>query len=261
MEKGGLSALVVVHNEAERLEACLAALGFVDEVVVVLDRSTDGSRVMAEKAGAVLVEGAWPIEGERRAAGVAAAAGPFILEVDADELVSPSLAGEIRATVQEKAADWWRIPFDNYVGDRWVRYGWGAQMGVGAKAALFRKGVKSWGKERVHPRVTMTGRFGKTLINAMHHDLDRDISDMIQRLDRYSTLHAQDLVEAGKVETLRKNVLRILGRFWKCYVRRKGYREGGMGLVIALCAGLYPFLSFMKAEELRKTKKKPEKEG
>ncbi len=247
-----LSALIVARNEETRLEACLQALGFVDEIVVVLDRSTDGSAALAQAHGAKVLEGAWPIEGARRAAGQEACAGPWILEVDADELVSPALADEIKQVLSTRSADgpdWWRIPFDNYIGKRLVRYGWGAQFGVGAKAILFRKGLKSWGSQRVHPRVQMAGAQGTTLTQTMRHELDDNISDMLQRLDRYTTLHAEDLIDEGKVGTLRKNVLRIFGRFWKCYVRRKGHREGGLGLAIAIFAGLYPFLSYLKAVE------------
>ena len=64
-----LTALVVVHNEEAQLGACLGTLAFADEIVVVLDRSTDGSKGIAEKAGARILEGGWPIEGDRRSAG------------------------------------------------------------------------------------------------------------------------------------------------------------------------------------------------
>ena len=40
---------------------------------------------------------------------------------------------------------------------------------------------------------------------------------------------------------------RIFSRFWKCFVARRGYREGAWGFLIALCAGLYPILSYLKA--------------
>jgi hypothetical protein len=43
-------------------------------------------------------------------------------------------------------------------------------------------------------------------------------------------------------------VRRFFSRFWKCYVARKGYREGGYGLVIAALAGLYPLVSHLKAK-------------
>lgn len=56
-----LSAVVVVHNEEQALAECLARLDFADEIVVVLDRCTDGSRRIAVALAHKLVEGAWPI--------------------------------------------------------------------------------------------------------------------------------------------------------------------------------------------------------
>ena len=79
------------------------------------------------------------------------------------------------------------------------------------------------------------------------HEVDRDISDMLRRLDRYSSAKAADLLAQGKIGSLPDNVRRCLSRIFLCYVRRKGYREGGWGLLIAICAGLFPLLSHLKA--------------
>jgi hypothetical protein len=70
---------------------------------------------------------------------------------------------------------------------------------------------------------------------------------MIRRLDRYTSARARDLRDQGVPETLGRNIARFFGRFYKCYVRRKGYREGLWGFLIALMAGLYPLLSYLKA--------------
>ena len=94
-----LSAVVTVHNEEVRLADCLAALSFAYEIVVVLDRCTDGTRAIAQRFTDRLIEGAWQLEGARRNAGIEAARGDWILEVDADERVSPALAAEIRDTI------------------------------------------------------------------------------------------------------------------------------------------------------------------
>jgi glycosyltransferase involved in cell wall biosynthesis len=242
-----LSALVVVHNEAAQLVQCLDRLGFADEIVIVLDRCTDASAEISRRYTDRLIEGAWEREGERRNIGIAACAGPWILEIDADERVGPALAEEIRQVIAGSTADWHLIPVDNYIGARLVRWGWGASFGKSAYAGLFRKGAKLWGPQRVHPALTFTGTAGAPLSNRLDHLVDRSISDMIQRLDRYSTARARDLRDAGEIGTYGANLRRIFSRFWKCYVARKGYREGPYGLLIGICAGLYPILSYLKA--------------
>ncbi|MEQ8246049.1 MAG: glycosyltransferase family 2 protein [Alphaproteobacteria bacterium] len=241
-----LSALVVARNEEERLAACLEPLAFADERVVVLDRCTDGSTDIAKRIADVVVEGAWPIEGDRRNAGLDACTGDWILEVDADERVTPELAAEIRAQIALVDTGYFLIPFLNYVGDRCVRYGWGASWGVSAAPRLSRKGTKRWGRQRIHPALELHGP-KRALIHPIEHRVDRNISDMIRRLDSYTTARAADLRESGNVGSLANNIRRFFSRFFKCYVGRKGYREGGYGFLIALFAGLYPLLSHLKA--------------
>ncbi|MBV9859529.1 MAG: glycosyltransferase family 2 protein [Alphaproteobacteria bacterium] len=243
----GVSALVVAHDEERQLAACLERLAFADEIVVVLDRCSDGSRAIAERFADRLVQGAWEREGPRRHAGIAACAGPWILEIDADERVPPELAAEIRTVIAESTAAWHLIRVDNYVGARLVRWGWGASFGKSAYAGLFRKGAKHWGDQRIHPEVTLAEPQGATLDHRLVHLVDRSVSEMLQRLDRYTSARAQDLRDSGDIGSYGRNLRRIATRFWKCYVGRRGYREGPYGFLIATCAALYPILSYLKA--------------
>jgi glycosyltransferase involved in cell wall biosynthesis len=242
-----LSALVVAHDEEARLAACLERLAFADELVVVLDRCRDRSREIAAGFTDRIVEGAWEREGPRRHAGIDVCRGVWILEIDADEHVTPELAAEIRSVVAGSAAAWHLIPVDNYVGERLVRWGWGASFGKSAYAGLYRSGAKRWGDQRVHPAVTLTGPQGSRLEARLVHQVDRNISEMLQRLDRYTSARARDLRDAGDIGSYGHNLRRIASRFWKCYVGRRGYREGPYGFLIALCAALYPILSYLKA--------------
>jgi glycosyltransferase involved in cell wall biosynthesis len=243
-----LSALVVARNEQERLPDCLASLGFADELVVVLDRSTDASADIARAHGARLLEGAWEVEGERRNAGIDACTGDWVLEVDADERVEPGLAAAVRATIATSTHAWHLVPVDNYVGGRLIRHGWGGSFGTTAVPRLFRRGAKRWRAQRVHPGLDWTGSEGPKLAGgALVHLVDRDISDMLRRLDRYSSAKAADLLAAGEIGTLPGNLRRFVSRTCKCLIARRGYREGGWGLLIALCAGLYPLLAHLKA--------------
>jgi len=243
-----LSAVISVHNEEHQLAACLATLSFADEIVILLDKCTDGSEAVARKFTDHIVPGNWGNEGERRNAGIAACNGTWVFEIDADERVPETLAREIRSTIAATSADWHEILVDNYVGERLVRWGWGASFGKAAYPGLFRKGVKVWGNQRVHPSLKWSGQKGPMLKNRLIHYVDRNISDMIRRLDSYSTARARDLRESGKVGSTANNIRRLFSRFFKCYVSRKGYREGGYGLIIAICAGLYPLLSHLKAK-------------
>lgn len=243
-----LSAVICVHNEEKRLAACLAALSFVDELVVVLDRCTDNSATIATRYGAKLVEGAWALEGPRRSAGVMAATGDWILEIDADERVGAELAAEVREAMADDRFTWRRVPIENYVGDRLIRHGWGGSFGTTLAARLYRRGSKAWGMERVHPRVAFQGEEGPRLAHGLHHQFADSVSDILRRLDRYTDLRAQDLRESGGKTGVADNAFRGVRRFWKCYVKRSGWRDGGWGLLISVMAGLYPFLSALRVE-------------
>jgi glycosyltransferase involved in cell wall biosynthesis len=240
-----LSAVVIARNEAAQLGDCLERLRFADQIVVVLDRSTDRSAEIARNFGAVVVEGGWELEGPRRNAGLDACRGDWIVEIDADEPVPPALAHEIRAAITTAASDVFLVPMANHIGARRVRYGWGAYNGVAAKPILFRRGAKRWGAGRVHPRIEMTGRRG-TLNEALDHYVDRDIGDMFRRLNRYTDLAALDALDAGEQPAMRDAVRRVFSRFWKSYVARKGHREGAYGLALATFSALYPLLIYLK---------------
>jgi glycosyltransferase involved in cell wall biosynthesis len=244
-----LSALVVARDEEERLPDCLASLRFADEIVVVLDRTTDRSAEVARAAGAARVlEGAWALEGARRNAGIAACTGDWILEVDADERVSPALAEEVRRVIAASPHAWHLVPVDNYVGDRLVRHGWAGSFGTSAVPRLFRRGAKRWREQRVHPGLDWTGTQGPRLSRgALVHLVDRDVSDMLRRLDRYSSAKAADLLASGEIGTLRSNLRRFVTRGLKSYVQRRGYREGAWGVLLALCTAAFPLLAYLKA--------------
>lgn len=243
-----LSAFVCARNEEANLPECLQALRFADEIVVLLDRSTDRSAAIAASLADKVVEGGFALEGPRRAAAQAACTGDWVLEVDADERIPPALAAEIRAAINAAgSADWFLLPVDNYIGDRLVRYGWGGSFGTSAVARLYRRGRKSWGDEHVHPAARIEGREGPRLQHAILHQVDTDVSDMLRRLDRYTALRAIDLRRQSVRPGLVSHAFRGVRRFWKCYVARRGYREGGWGVLIALMAALFPLLSELRA--------------
>lgn len=243
-----LSALVVAHNEAHQLADCLRPLQFADEIVVVLDRCTDASRTIAEGFTTHIVEGSWELEGPRRHAGIDACTGAWILEVDADERIPEALANEIRQTIRSATPGYFLVPVDNYIGGKLVRHGWGGSWGVMAAPRLFTPGAKQWGAQHIHPALVLQGP-KRRLTTPLRHDVDRDFSDMLARLQRYTNARAADLRASDEPLPPFWWVLRrSVSRFLKCYISRRGYREGRWGFAIALMAALFPLIAHLKVE-------------
>ncbi|MAZ46840.1 MAG: glycosyl transferase [Rickettsiales bacterium] len=241
-----LSILIVVHNEEKQLESCLKNLLFGDELVIILDKCTDKSKQISRKFTKKIFSGAWEIEGDRRNFGLNKCNCEWILEIDSDERISKKLAKEILEVIKTSKKQWHLINVNNYLGKKVVKNGWGAYMGKSSYAGLFKKNTKIWGKQRVHPKIFLKGKQGETLKNSIDHFYCKSISDLIDKLNSYSTARAKDLKENPEKENLLINVRRIFSRFWKVYILRKGYKEKSIGIIIALVACLFPLISYLK---------------
>ncbi|WP_068877250.1 MULTISPECIES: hypothetical protein [unclassified Phenylobacterium] len=246
-----LSALVCVQNQDARLSECLRKLSFCDEIVVVADRCTDRSQEIARRQGAIVIDGIFPLEGQRKAAGVEACSGDWILEIDPDELVDAALAWEIRAVLQMRpAGDWYDLPIDNYVGETLVRDGWAGALSARAEPRLYKRGLKAWEPCRVNAPAVMAGRAGGALKGAIRRSLGRDVGGLMERVARLSALAAEDLADTGRPARLAPGVWAALATFLHAYVGRGGWREGRLGLLVALLSASLPLLSRARAADV-----------
>src|SRR5690606_2629766 len=108
-----ISAFIIARNEADRIAPTIAALADVAREVIVVDSgSTDGTQKVAEAAGARVVHNDWPGDGPQKRCAETLCAGPWLLNVDADEVISTALAAEIRAlfAAGEPPFDAYRLP-------------------------------------------------------------------------------------------------------------------------------------------------------
>lgn len=244
-----ISAVIVAHNEEKKILKCLQSLDFVDEIIVVLDKCSDSTKEIAQKSCNKIIEGSWSIEGARRNVALNAASHEWILEIDADERISPQLAEEI-LSIKNLSPCAFVVPIANYIGSRHVKFGWLRILGVEKRQTLTYRGLKKYHEDKeIHPTFNLNAEV-KFLKNPIIHLVDDDIGDLLARFNRYTNWKANDLLsnKRSKIGFLTA-VLNLKLRFFKSFVIKKGYKEGKMGLLIALLCGLYPLVSQLKATE------------
>jgi glycosyltransferase involved in cell wall biosynthesis len=246
-----ISAVIVAHNEEKKIEDCLRSLDFADEIIVVLDKCTDGTKEIVQKYTNKIIEGSWEIEGVRRNISLDAATSDWIFEIDADERVSKELASEILA-IKTSEPCMFVMPMANFVGKRHVKYGWLRVIGVTEKKILFYRGFKKYHEDKqIHPTGDLKGEV-KEIKNPLTHMMDDSIADLILRFNRNTYWRGNDMLASGKAHkktSLFKELLSFKFRFLKSFVVKKGYKEGGLGILIALLGAAYPLVSRLKAKE------------
>lgn len=247
-----LTALVCVQNQEATLAECLRSLAFCDEIVVVADRCTDRSTEIARRAGAEIVTGIFPLEHQRKQAGLAAATGDWVLEIEPDERVDSALAWEIRATLKmglQAGGDHFEIPIHHYLGEDAVRQGWVGVLGEACAVRLYRPGAKQWRRCRRDAGQVVAGRAAGALKGAIRRIAGRGVDDLVESFNRQTALRAEDLADAGDPGGLGRAVLGGFATFCKSYLVCGGWREGGVGLALALLSGFFPVVVHLKAHE------------
>jgi glycosyltransferase involved in cell wall biosynthesis len=240
----GISAVIITHNEADRIELCIASLNFCDEVLVVDSHSSDGTRERAIAAGARVIERDWPGYRTQKEFAVHAALHDWVLCLDADERVTPTLRAEIEQLRTEKFPlhAGWDMPFRlNYFGE-FLRHG---LTYPDRHLRLFDRRRGAWAGKQIHEHVEVTGSIGH-LRGDMEHYAYRSLSHQLSKLERYAELMARELHSRGKHAGIGKIVLRPFWRFFSGYVLRLGALDGWRGLVLSLVEANYVRQKYLK---------------
>jgi glycosyltransferase involved in cell wall biosynthesis len=241
-----VTATLVTRNEASNIGAALASVAWADEVVVVDAESTDDTVRIAEAAGARIDVRSWPGYSAQKNYAASIAAHDWILSLDADERVTPSLAGEITALLAtEPQRRGYRIPrLSHYLG-RWIR---GTDWYPDYQLRLYDRRAGRWNGRIVHESVSLDGEPG-VLRHDIQHFPYRNISDHLATIDRYTTLAAEQMRAEGKVPSLAGVVVHPPLAFLRNYVLRGGFRSGGAGFIVSALNSYYVFLKMAKARE------------
>jgi glycosyltransferase involved in cell wall biosynthesis len=251
-----ISGVMITLNEAHQVRYALGTLvPWCDEVVVVDQHSEDGTADIARSMGAVVHEhertGGMADPARRFA--VAQASGDWVLILDADEMVPPRLAEELRRVADsDPAVDVVMVPRANVILGRWMRYGsnWPSRH-----ARFFRPGSLEIGDRIHHSIAPAKGARVRRLPAdpglAIWHFPGGDLSDLVRKVDRYTTIEARQAVERGVPPARPVDLLRDAARYLgNQYIRDRGWRDGTMGLALALTRTYYRVLIAAKRWEL-----------
>jgi len=178
------------------------------------------------------------------------ASNEWVLSVDADERVTPELKKEILTILNSKFPSFngYYIPRRNHYLGRWIRHcGWYPDY----KLRLFRRGKGRFNERTVHESVVVEGRKGH-LKSCLNHYSYKNLSDHLSRIDKFSTLAAEQMFRDGKIARFFDLLFRPLTKFIKMYLIRRGYLDGIYGLIVSIMGSFYVFTKYLKLWELSK---------
>lgn len=244
-----ISVVTIAHNEAGNIAECInSTRGWAGEHIVVDDFSSDKTVEIAKAHGAVVFQRKMDVEGVHRNWAYEKAKNEWVLSLDADELVTEELKQEInQAVTKGNKYNAYSIPLRTYIGDYWVRHGGWYPAG---KLRLFKKSKFKYEEVGVHPRVILEGECGHLTKDIIHKGYE-DFSELFRGLNNQTTLEAQKWFNEKRQIGAGKMLWKALDRFFRAYVRKKGYKDGIVGFIVALNGALYQVFSYAKYWELK----------
>lgn len=243
-----LSLVVVTLNEEKNIARCLRSVPFADEILVVDSFSTDGTVEIAQSLGAKVLQEKWRGFGPQKRFGVEAAKNDWILALDADEALSPELAGEILSLfkgLDEKTG--YLCSRRSFHLGRWIDHGgWRPDW----QLRLFNRRHSNWSEAGIHERV-QSPREARLPQPILHWVFD-DLSDQVVTNDRYSSLQARERYERGERFSWSRLIFKPWGKFVETYFLKRGFLDGMPGFLISVNAAYSVFLRNAKIWELQR---------
>lgn len=249
-KKNPISVVVITKNEEKNIAECLKSVSeWVDEIVIVDDESTDKTVEIAQHFTDKIFRRKMDVEGIHRNYAYSLAKNAWVLSLDADEIVTEELKKEIDDVLcsnTEYAA--FSIPLRNYIGDYWVKHG---GWYPAAKVRLFKRDKFKYEEAGVHPRIFLDGKCGHLKKDIIHKGYP-DIEHFLASLNYQTTKEAEKWMQDKRKMSFAKAMRKTLDRFIRTYIFKKGFKDGFIGLVVAVFAGLYQFLTYAKYRTIRR---------
>ena len=242
-----LSVYIIACNEELKIEPALQSVNWADEIVVVDSFSTDRTVEIAHRYTDKIVQVPFEGFGKLRNSAIAATSHDWIFSIDTDERCTEAAREEILSIINSPdAADAYYVPRRNIFMGRWVRHsGWYPDY---RQPQLFRRGAQVFSDDVVHESFETIGRTGY-MRNFIWQIPYRNLSQMISKMERYSTLGAEKLDARGTVPSMGKALTHALCAFFRLYVAKRGFMDGWAGFAIALSYFEVTFYKYAKQLE------------
>ncbi|MEY3523082.1 MAG: hypothetical protein RIT33_499 [Pseudomonadota bacterium] len=247
-----LSVILITKNEEANLKDCLESVSFADEIIVVDSQSSDKTQEIARSFGAKLeITSDWPGFGPQKNRALNLATQDWVLSIDADERVTPELKQEIlTAIASPNAADCYAIPRSSWYCGRFMKHsGWYPDY----VDRLFKRGSAKFSDHLVHERLLPTGSSGKLNNHFLHYSY-RDFSQVLKKVDVYSSAAAQQAFKQGKKGGLGEALIHGFWAFFRTYVLRRGFLDGKHGLALAISNAATSYYKYLKLWQLQNKK-------
>jgi len=232
-----LSVALAIYNEEQNLASCLQAVAdWADEIVIVDGGSTDRSIEIAKSFKAKVIRTTNPpIFHINKQKAVDACQGAWVLQLDADELVTAPLKNEIdTVTHSDKTQDGYFIPRKNYFLGHWMRKGGQYPDYV---IRLFRRGKGTFPARSVHEQIVIEGSVG-TLTNPLEHQSHKSIAEYWRKSTSYVKLYAAEMKRDNVTKSwwnwISYGFMKPMVTFFMLFVRHKGFIDGVYGFLFAL---------------------------
>ena len=250
----GLSVILITKNEEANLKDCLESVSFANEIIIVDSQSTDQTISIAQSFGAkVEITTDWPGFGPQKNRALALATQDWVLSIDADERVTPELKEEILAVMHSgNSFDCYAIPRSSWYCGRFMKHsGWYPDY----VDRLFKRGTAQFSDHLVHERLLPQGNVGRLKHHFLHYSF-RDFSQVLKKIDTYSTASAEDAFKRGKRSSISKAVSHAIWAFIRTYIIRLGFLDGSQGLALAISNAEGTYYRYIKIWLLQKELKK-----
>jgi len=243
------SVAIITQDEEERLPDCLKSVSFADEIVVVDSGSHDDTVDIARSFGCKVLTETWRGYAKQKQFAVDSCANNWVLILDSDERIPKETALKIKKLLALPERDFSACSFlrKNFFHNRWIRHcGWWPERIV--RLVDRRKGRFSG--HLVHESWISQGRV-ENLEATIEHRSFRNYSDLIHKLETYSTLAAQEMLRDGRGAGPLSPFFHGIWMFFRTYILELGILEGFDGFIISTLNGGGSFMKYAKLREAK----------